>query len=401
VYAARLTEHPFSPGFESMAQSADLDSMIRLAYGAAEDATRWPDFLNQLKDSVGAVAAGLFVQDVRRHRGRLLLQVGGDPHYIRRYHEYYSSINPWFQGDGPQSRAGAVTVGLDSRRFLETEYYEDFWRPQGFGPTLSGYFRNDGHLVEGVLLIKEHRDRFRKREINRLDNLTPWLQQATRIWQTFSATAALRSALMSGLDHLNYGVVLLDCHREIVVANEAAQELLAERDGVSVVRGEIVATGCRDQRLADLIDACVRAAQGCGTSTGGMVVIERSQSDQPLAVRAVPLPAQWHLTSAAGPAVLLLLVDEGRRPLPDAETLQVIYSLSPAEALVAAQLAQGLSLDEIAEQSQRDKETLRTQLRTTFEKTGTSRQTALACLVLNSLASVRRPARRAGDRSHE
>ncbi len=375
-----------------MTRSADPSSIVRLAYGAAEDPARWPDVLSQLKDAFGAVAAGLFVQDVRHRRGRLLIQVGGDAHYVRRYHEYYSSINPWFGGDGPRSGAGAVAVGLDSAPFLGTEYYEDFWRPQGFGPTLTGYFRNDGHVVEGVVLTKERRDRFGRRAIDRLAALTPWLQQATRIWQTLSTATALRSGLTRGLDHLHYGVVLLDCRGDMVVANQAAQELLAQGDGIKLVHGRLVVAGrCRDRRLADLIDECVRAAQGCDTSTGGLAVIECSRSNQPLAVRAVPLPAQWHLTSTTGPAVLLVLVDEGRRPFPDAEALQLIYALSAAEAQVAGQLAQGLSLDEIAEDHHRDKETVRTQLHSIFAKTGTSRQTALACLVLNSLAALRQP----------
>lgn len=371
---------------------ADLGPLILEAYTAAAEPSRWPSFLDRLREEMGAVAAGVFVQDVGARRGRLLVQVGGDAGYVERYHQHYSALNPWFYSDGPQSPPGTVSVGFDRPPFLESEYYRDFWRPQSFGPTLSSYFGNDGRRVEGLLFIKEHGDRFGKRTVGHLVRLVPWLQQAARIWQTVSAADALRSALVRGMDHVNYGIVVLDANRGIVAMNDLARELLTEADGLALARGEVVATGsCRGLRFADLVDECVRAAQGLSPSSGGLAVIERERSDHPLAVRAVPLPAAWSLTRAIGPAVLLLVADEGRRPLPDVDILQAIYSLSDAEAHVAVDLARGLSLDDIAEQTGRSKETIRTQLRAAFDKTGTARQTALASQVLTSLAALRRP----------
>jgi DNA-binding CsgD family transcriptional regulator len=58
-----------------------------------------------------------------------------------------------------------------------------------------------------------------------------------------------------------------------------------------------------------------------------------------------------------------------------------MFGLSPAEARLAVALHDGLSLTEIADRLTLSRETLRTQLRMVFDKTGTRRQGALIRLL--------------------
>lgn len=61
--------------------------------------------------------------------------------------------------------------------------------------------------------------------------------------------------------------------------------------------------------------------------------------------------------------------------------LQRLFGLTPAEAEMTARLANGESLDAIAEARNVCVDTVRTQLRTVFKKTGTHRQGELVCAV--------------------
>jgi DNA-binding CsgD family transcriptional regulator len=61
--------------------------------------------------------------------------------------------------------------------------------------------------------------------------------------------------------------------------------------------------------------------------------------------------------------------------------------LTPAEALLSLQLAEGLTLDEAADQLNIRKNTARAHLRSIFSKTSVTRQTSLVSLLLNSMTS--------------
>jgi DNA-binding CsgD family transcriptional regulator len=66
--------------------------------------------------------------------------------------------------------------------------------------------------------------------------------------------------------------------------------------------------------------------------------------------------------------------------------LQQAFGLTAAEAVLAAQIAMGKNISTIATEGGRSRETLRSRLKSIFEKTGTSRQAELA-LLLSKLIS--------------
>ncbi|MBV8837183.1 MAG: helix-turn-helix transcriptional regulator [Alphaproteobacteria bacterium] len=66
---------------------------------------------------------------------------------------------------------------------------------------------------------------------------------------------------------------------------------------------------------------------------------------------------------------------------PSEAMLQQAFDLTPAEARLAAQIATGRSLPDIARAEGGSHETLRSQLKAVFAKTGTARQAELAVLL--------------------
>ena len=70
------------------------------------------------------------------------------------------------------------------------------------------------------------------------------------------------------------------------------------------------------------------------------------------------------------------------------EILQQLFNFTPSEAKVAIALANGLSLDDIADELCVSRNTLRTHLRSAFQKTGVNQQSALVSLVLRSVAGL-------------
>ncbi|WP_298964733.1 helix-turn-helix transcriptional regulator [uncultured Methylobacterium sp.] len=80
-------------------------------------------------------------------------------------------------------------------------------------------------------------------------------------------------------------------------------------------------------------------------------------------------------------AVLLVLVHVGARAVPDDGLLNMLFNLTPAEARLLQALAGGLRLQSYAESVGVQKSTVRTQLTSIFNKTGTKRQAELLSIV--------------------
>lgn len=114
------------------------------------------------------------------------------------------------------------------------------------------------------------------------------------------------------------------------------------------------------------------------------------------AVRSIPIPARED-----HPAMIVHVAPVERRandifnqsacivivtPLdgvgvPDSAMLNGLFDLSPAEARLVQKLARGLTINQIADDLDISVATLRSQLRSVFAKTGTSRQTELGRLI--------------------
>ncbi|MSO75674.1 MAG: helix-turn-helix transcriptional regulator [Alphaproteobacteria bacterium] len=91
------------------------------------------------------------------------------------------------------------------------------------------------------------------------------------------------------------------------------------------------------------------------------------------------------------PAVVLILIsDPDREKSGIARDLRALYGLTPAEADVAVALAEGKTLDRVAEERGVSRETVRFQLKAIYAKTGTSRQAELARLVLTAPVDFQR-----------
>jgi DNA-binding CsgD family transcriptional regulator len=90
---------------------------------------------------------------------------------------------------------------------------------------------------------------------------------------------------------------------------------------------------------------------------------------------------------------LCVLVDLDSQRAPPEETLRTCFRLSPAEARLAINLAEGRTLDSAAQALGIRRETARSQLKAVFSKMNCSRQTEL----ISVLTQLLRPLRRDND----
>ena len=80
-------------------------------------------------------------------------------------------------------------------------------------------------------------------------------------------------------------------------------------------------------------------------------------------------------------AAIVIVTPVDRKVVPNAELLEGLFDLTPAEARVARAIAEGTTISSFAKERNLSRETIRTQLNAVFAKTGVQRQAELASLL--------------------
>lgn len=112
----------------------------------------------------------------------------------------------------------------------------------------------------------------------------------------------------------------------------------------------------------------------------GAIVVPRPPERRPIVLNVIPLAGAAQDIFQLARAVVLATDLEQQTPA-DIRVLQEAFDLTAAEAVLAAQIVSGKDLSTIAIETGRSRETLRSRLKTVFDKTGTSRQAELALLL--------------------
>lgn len=187
------------------------------------------------------------------------------------------------------------------------------------------------------------------------------------------------SALAALLDVVPQSLLLVDAGARLRYANRAGADLLRRGDLLRV----------RDHRVAPAISAEMPALQRAIATVASahgdrraVLTVHRASERSPIALLL------WHLAAPGGALVALFASDGTRAGAIDAPLLRRLYGLTAAEARVAALIAMGHTIAEIAAHLRIGRSTARTHLQRALAKTGAPRQVALARLVFSSPAHL-------------
>ena len=183
------------------------------------------------------------------------------------------------------------------------------------------------------------------------------------------------------LDNMSVGALVADQTGQVRFANAAAEEILAENDGLSRRDNRIQTARSFETNnlLAALRDLAVTGR--ADKRDGDAMLIARPSGKLPYAVVVMPLTAAA-ADDVKATRALVFMSDLAHRNNELAPRLSQLFGLSKAEARVAAGIAEGRRLTEIAQEFDVRMPTVRTQLRAVLKKVGASRQADLVRIVL-------------------
>ena len=218
-----------------------------------------------------------------------------------------------------------------------------------------------------------------------VERLLPHVRQFLLVRQALVEAGALGESLAGLLDMAGTGVIHLDRRGRIVAANDLVVELLRQRDGLTDQDGVLHAVEAADDvKLQQLLERALPLFGGQGAA--GSMTVGRQFVAPRLVLRVSPVGGRLTDFRKRPVTALVLVVDPAREPRIDADAVASALELTPSEGSIAAMLATGRTLREIAAATGRKEGTVRWHLKQIFAKHGVSRQADVVRLVWSMLA---------------
>ncbi len=346
-----------------------MDELIETIYAAFLGETSWQDFLDRLNGAHPGALSTLFFHDLRASTGAVAYVSGteGRERALQDYESYYSNLNPWMRkvATTPIGK-GIIGEEIVSRdEFNRSEYYNDYICRNGLetGIGLTLHRDNGCYFLLSTLTDDEDLDRNLERA-ETLTRIAPHLQRAFRYYRSGAFHASALN-LGEGIGHASgIGLVVVNDELRVVRASSAGGEVLAagEPAGFDAMGKVRFADPDLQSRLRLMLDRR-RSAQAAHIFR-----------DPRFGVQFVRFTGNPALEFFAAPMVAILFGETVPKIRPHLLEVAKTHGLSPAELRVFSSIVAGQSLTEIARSNGVKRETVRTQLKSIFAKTGTASQ---------------------------
>ena len=215
-----------------------------------------------------------------------------------------------------------------------------------------------------------------------LRRLLPHLRQHAVVRQALAEAGALGATVGSLLQQNRIGIIQLDARARIVATTDCAAEFLRQGGCLFDKDGFLHARFPRDNAVLQQLLA--RALPSVGApGAGGSMAVRGSSVVPGLVVHASPVGQDDADLDAFRIAALVLVAEPAGLKRVDPAPLMTTLGLTPTESRVAALLAEGRTVRDIARTLARSENTIRWHVRQIYDKHGISREVELVRLVLS------------------
>lgn len=178
------------------------------------------------------------------------------------------------------------------------------------------------------------------------------------------------------------GIAVVNAQREVLFCNDAMQDVIAHRDALDMQGNRLVALRQEDDRKLDTLVRRSATNATETTSNQSFMAIARPAPHSAYGVAIQRMTGE----SPSEPIVSIQISEADRGLELSRAAIREFFGLTPTEAEIAARLADGDNISEIAAALDIRPGTVRVHLRSIYRKTRVSRQGELVRLVLCSIA---------------
>lgn len=353
-----------------------IDTLEERIYEAAIVPDLWPQVLEELSVISGGVGGVLF--SVTQTGSHWTASPGIYEAMTRFVNEGWYRLNSrqtigFAKGLANEPRFVSEADMFEGDAYLTDPIYTDFFYPNGLGfhaGTVVSLPQGDSIILSVERSFAQ--GMMEPDAVERLTGLRPHLARSAMMAARLSFERA-RTAVET-LSLLGLPAAALSDGGRVRIANG----LFHDEKHLWTTRGED-RLALFDQRAARLFEA---ALQSASLTRGGQSLALQSRDGEARAVlHLVPVRLSARDLFGGAAALAVMTKVEGPQVAPTA-LLKALFDLTAAESSLAADLATGLSLDDIAARTGKGIETLRSHLKRVREKTGCRRQAELVSLLV-------------------
>lgn len=365
-----------------------FSDLIGTIYQGALEEVPWQSFLALLREVMGAVNTTLVLRPPSEKGKGVLLTDGGSLEGIATYNESMFVLDPFVELKPGEIRS--LLEFVSEEELLGSELYQVCMAPGGLFDSLGADMSVPGEMQAQLRIARVRGAKaFGDEDKALVRSILPHLERAICIHARLNKIASERALFAGAVEQLSVGCIILDENGRILNCNAMAQTLLEQKDGLVQLADNLQLskreqTAELQQLIADVLEDQRRGEPALARA---MTVVRPSgRPDLGLVIRPVPT-SQWSEGQSV-PTVVIFLSDPEQASEAPVKVITRLFGFTPTEASLAMLLANGLSLDETAEQLKVSRNTARTHLRSVFSKTGVSRQPMLVRLILKSVAQL-------------
>ena len=344
---------------------------------AVLDPSVWPNLMEEICKTVGAVGSALLQGDVRT------ADIPRTKSVEAIFSKYFADglhVRDVRAQRGVPLLLGGQTVIVDQDLITKDEmerhpFYNEWLRGQGLQWFMGvGFWA--GSSLWGLSIQRTPREGpFETEDKLVIASISERLTEAATLSKAVGRQVLL--GVSSALELVGQAAVALDRRGFVLETNSAAQNLFGNEIGIRERR-----LWARDKvaksRLDNLIDQ-LQAVSDNAIIRGSPIAVRRERLP-PILIRPLPIPSPAR-SPFLGARLLLILSDLVSKPRPDPAVLREVFGLTPVESSVAAIMSTGASPEQAAEEIGIAFETVRNHLKAVFAKTGTHRQGQLVALL--------------------
>ena len=369
---------------------ADFSRLVEAVYKGPLEAPPWKTFLESIKLHLSASFTTLVLRPPTTQERTSVIVVAG-PRTVEAtdaYNTRFFEMDPFVGLPPDQVLAAAELVG--EQKWLDSVFYREYLQPLDIR-----------HVIGADLVTSEGEEcRFRATRTHAhppfsaqdkavCQLLLPHLKQAVHLRSHLDLIESERRLFAGTIDRMQVGTVTLDEKGAILSINDEAKAILGEKDGIRLVGGALqVDYREENAELQRLTALALARHSGHAPTVIEAIAITRPSGRGKLSALIRMLPEGEWSEGKGQPRVAIFLRNPEQKGQGSLDVIRRLFELTHAEASLALLLANGLTLDEAAEQLNVRRNTARAHLRAIFSKMGVTRQTELVRVVLNSVVQL-------------
>lgn len=389
--AGRTVANARHPGMLETPDYEQIDALIGAVYEGPMESPPWKTAMQSLRELLRAAHVTLMLRPPSSESAGVMINTGPTTEQGEvSYQTHFFAMDPFVRLEEGEVVTAEELIG---KQWLQSSIYQDYLKPLDVRHLLGA----DIYTREGIecrlRVTRPHgADPFSDEEKQWVRLLLPHLKRSIQLHARLDFLECERQLFAGTVNRLLLGVINFSHDGSIIDMNQEARRILEEKDGLWLGGGNLSIDSAQESRE---LQRMIRQALAGNTETAASPsVVEAMSVSRPsgrakvgVLVKTIPL-GPWSESKQRPAAVVFLRDPESSAAQPSHELVRRLFGLTRMEAQLALLLADGLTLDEAAEQMNVRRNTARTHLRSIFCKTGVTRQTMLVRLLLNSVIAL-------------